>query len=445
MKKNLAQTGLRYSIYPILVLSLCAAFQFYKYVLQVYPSIITDQLMNEFQLTGTGLGNLAATFYYTFIITQLFVGLVLDKFGARFMAAAAILCCACGVFFFSHSHTAFSAGMCRALIGVGVAFSTVTYMKLAAVWFPSRHYAFVTGLLATATMAGAVFGQLPLAFFIHQVGWRQSLSAVGLAGFVLTLLFVFVVRDKPTLKQSNAKEKTNVLFNDIVEVLKNKQNWLLTIYCGLAFSPISIFGGLWGNPFLQQAYHLSNTQAASMIALIFIGLGIGSPIIGLLSDRLGGNRIQVMFYSTFISCAAISLVLYCHPMPTWILGSLLFIFGFSLGAYLLAFALGKELNKATVTATVIAMINAGDALLTGVTEPAIGKLLDLSWDGKIINGVHHFTLSGYQSALIILPLYLASAALLLLWVKSVSRYRENAAARQNTSLNVNCRLMSIQD
>ena len=62
------------SLYPAIVICLCAGFQFYKYVLQVYPSIITDQLMREFQLTGAGLGNLAAAFYYSFIVVQLFVG-----------------------------------------------------------------------------------------------------------------------------------------------------------------------------------------------------------------------------------------------------------------------------------------------------------------------------------------------------------------------------------
>jgi MFS family permease len=202
----------------------------------------------------------------------------------------------------------------------------------------------------------------------------------------------------------------------VIQVLRSKQNWLLTLYNGLAFSPIAIFGGLWGNPFLEQAYQLSKTETASMVSLVFIGLGLGSPLLGMFSDRLGHRR-DVMFVSTLVGCAAISLVLYCHPMPTWLLGSLLFIFGFALGAFMLVFAIGKELNPLFLTATVISMINTSEVVLDGIAEPGIGKLLDMSWDGTIVNGVHVFTLYNYHMALSILPLFLLSAAFLLLGVK----------------------------
>lgn len=403
--------------YPVLIISLCACFLFYKYVLQIYPSVITEQLMGEFQLTGAGLGNLAATFYYAYMITQLFVGVMLDKYSARWITSAAIFCCAVGVTLFSQSHTALAAGLSRTLMGVGVAFATVAYMKLASVWFSPRRYALITGLLASSAMAGAVFGQAPLSWLVGLLGWRHCLFGVGLAGFILALLFTFTVRDAPRSEnQISAPKKPHVSVKDVLQVFKNKQNWLLTFYSGLAFSPVAVFGGLWGNPFLQQAYDLSKTEAASMVSLVFIGLGVGSPLFGMFSDAIG-NRRQVMLYGTLLSFVAVCLILYCHPMPTWLLGTLLFTFGFALGAFPLVFAIGKELNSLKLTATVIAMLNASDAVLDAITEPAIGKFLDLGWDGKIINGVHYFSLHSYHIALAILPIYLLLASILLLWVR----------------------------
>ncbi len=408
--------------YPIVVISLCAAFLFYKYVLQIYPSIITDQLMREFQLTGAGLGNLAATFYYAYTITQLFVGVILDKYSTRWITSSAIFACALGVFLFSYAHTGLSAGLSRGLMGVGVAFATVAYMKLAAGWFPPRRYAFVSGLLATAAMAGAVFGQAPLAWFISLSDWRQALYVVGLVGFALAILFVIIVRDAPSPLQLNTVKKPPFSLKEVLAVLKSKQNWLLTLYCGLAFAPIAVFGGLWGPPFLQTAYGLSKTESAWMVSLIFIGLGVGSPIVGMFSDHLA-NRRKLMMYCTLLSCAAIIPVLYFHPMPIWLLGTLLFIFGFALGAFMLVYTLGKELNNPFLTATVIAMLNTSDAVFTAITEPGIGKLLDLTWDGKIVNGVHYFSLFGYQIALSVLPLYLILAVLSLLWVKDTPEFK----------------------
>jgi len=410
--------------YPVIIITLCASFLFYKYILQIYPSIITDQLMNEFHLTGAGLGNLAATFYYAYMVTQLFVGIMLDKYSPRWLTSFAIFCCAMGVLLFSESHTVLEACLSRALMGTGVAFATVAYMKIAAMWFSPRSYAFVGGLLATAAMTGAVFGQAPLALLVSHLGWRSSLYLVGLVGIGLSCLFVFIVRDKTDHLTKETTAKKYFSYQDVMQVFKNKQNWLLTLYSGLAFSPVAIFGGLWGNPFLELAYNLNKTQAASMISLVFIGLGIGSPILGLISEHLE-NRRGVMLISTFLSAAAIIFVLYFHPMPLFVTGALLFLFGFGLGSFMLVFTIGKEINNIALVATVIAMINTSDAVLDALTEPLIGKFLDFTWDGTVINGIHHFSLQSYHIALSILPVYLIVGCLLLLGVKDVKRGHRN--------------------
>lgn len=415
MMLSLARKGTQFFwSYPVLVICLSAGFLFYKYVLQIFPSIITDELMKQFHLTGSGLGGLAATFYYTYMITQLFVGVLLDKYSIRWLTSIAIFICALGIFLFSGSQTLLMAVISRGLMGIGVAFATVSYMKLTAVWFPPKHYAFVSGLLATAAMSGAVFGQAPLAWLIDQYGWQYCLSLVGLAGFCLSFLFLMLVKDSPDFLQQKTTTSRFSL-KEITQVFKSPQNWLLTLYSGLAFAPVAVFGGLWGNPFLEQAYDLSKTEAASMMSLVFIGLGLGSPLLGLLSDRLN-NRRCIMLVSTLVSCVAITLIVYCHPLSTGCLGALLFLFGFGLGSFMLVFAIGKEINSLALTATVIAMINTSDAVLDALTEPLIGKLLDMGWDGKVVHGVHQFSLHSYHVAFAVLPLYLVMGAILLLWL-----------------------------
>ncbi|WP_233581849.1 MFS transporter [Legionella septentrionalis] len=406
--------------YPILVISLAACFLFYKYVLQIFPSIITAPLMKQFHLTGAGLGSLAATFYYSYMVTQLLVGILLDKYSTQRLTSMAIFCCALGVILFSRAETLFVASVSRALMGVGVAFATVSYMKLAANWFAAKHYALVSGLLATAAMAGAVFGQAPLAWLVEHWGWRQCLSGVGIIGLVLACLFFLIVRDAPGTSRKQDKV-ASISIKDLIAVLKNKQNWLLTLYSGFAFSPVAVFGGLWGNPFLEQAYQLSKTQAASLTSLVFVGLGLGSPILGALSDRLG-NRRYVMLISTLGSTVALSLLLYCNTWSIQILSLLLFFFGFGLGAFMLVFAMGKEMNPLALTATVIAMFNTSDAIFDALTEPLIGKVLDVQWDGRMVDGIQQFSLPSYHLALSLLPIYLLIGTILLYWVKEPKQH-----------------------
>ncbi|MFN7097751.1 MAG: MFS transporter [Gammaproteobacteria bacterium] len=398
----------------LFVISLCAGFLFYKYILQVYPSIITNELMRDFNLTGAGLGNLAATFYYTLLVMQLFVGVMLDKWSTRVLTCVAIMVCAVGTIVFAQSHSNFMACASRGLMGIGVAFATVAYMKLAAVWFPANRYAVVGGLLATAAMTGAVFGEAPLSYLISYFGWREAMLYVGFAGVILALLFLFVVRDSP-FKITSAQPKDPFSWQAIIVVLKDKRNWLLTFYSGLAFSPLVILGGLWGNPFFQTAYHVNATTSGAMVSLVFIGLGIGSPVIGWISDYWG-NRLHVMIYSMALSFVCLAAVFYVPGLPLWLLSTLLFLFGFFLGTFMLAFAIGKEINSLAVTATVIAMINASDAILDAITEPAIGKFLDWRSHGVIVNGMHYFTAQDYRYALSVLPLYLLLALVCLIWL-----------------------------
>lgn len=396
----------------ILVLTLCAAFLFYKYIIQNFPSVISGQLMSDFNLQGLGLGMLSGGYFWTYLLAPLFVGIIIDRYGARWVTTLAILSCAASVVWFSKTHTLTMAIIARAVMGIGVSFSTVAYMKLAATWFPAKRYALLIGLLVSAAMAGAVCGQMPFAWLIQHVGWRTGLYDVGLAGFVLAFIFMIVVREAPA--KSGVIGEVNeapISMQDVLHVFKSKQNWLLMLYSGLSFSPVVIFCGLWGNPFLQRVYHLDAITSSSLISFVFIGLAIGSPVFALFSNRKI-SKCHLMIYSTLLSSVALGLVLYCHPMPAWGLGVLLFIFGFMLGSFSLVFVIGKEVNPIRLAGTAIAMINASEALLDAITEPAIGRILDV-----LNNSSGTFSPHSYHIALAILPIYQIIGSVLLLWVK----------------------------
>jgi MFS family permease len=403
-------------LYPWLVIALTAAFLFYKYILQVSPSIMTDDLMRVFQIQGTGLGNLAASFFYSFLLAQLFVGVLLDRYSPRLLTTIAILLCAAGIYIFSKAHTLSMATWARALMGVGAAFATVSYMKMTSLWFKPNQFAFVGGLLATAAMLGAVAGQVPLSFAVNTFGWRQSLYLCAVSGLILAGLFYLIVRDKPASASSETGTIEKFSFHDVWMVLNNKQNWLITLYSGLAFSPIDAFAGLWCIPFLKETYQVSHTQAAVLASLIFLGLAFGSPLLGLWSDRLN-KRVSVMLINAFVALVTITLIIYVNHFPLWLLGTLLFIFGFSTGAFMLGFALGRELNKITVAATIIALINTGDIIFSALTQPLIGKLLDAHWHGKLIAGIHNFSALEYRHALSILPVYILLSLILLFFIR----------------------------
>ncbi len=411
--------------YPWVVITFAALFLFYKYVLQVSPSVMTNDLMQHFHINGTGLGNLAATFFYAYLVVQLFVGPLLDKYNPRLLTALALLVSGVGAFWFAESQTLFEASIARGLVGVGAAFATVSYMKMAAVWFEPRQFAFVGGLLATAAMIGSMAGQLPLAYLVSSVGWQSALLYCGLLGLALSSSYYLVVRNKtpdPTIPATKAITLDSPTLKNCLSLLKKKHNWLLMFYSGLAFSPLAVFGGLWGNPFLQEDFHLTKSGAASLVTCAFMGLALGAPLLGFLSDRLG-KRFGVMLFGLLLSFFSLALAVYLPAISVWLEGFLLFLFGFGTGAFMLGFAMGKEMNAVGLAASVIALINTGDAVFGAFSEPLAGKVLDLFWDGKVVNGVHYFSLHDYHLALLMLPAYLLLAIVFLSFLKRPSKVK----------------------
>ena len=401
--------------YPWIIWTIAAGFFFYKYLIQVSPSVMTGDLMQAFQINGAGLGNLSAFYFYAYLIMQIPVGIMLDRYSPRFLTTSAIFICSISTYVFSQTDSFWLACMSRALMGVGAAFAAVSCFKLASVWFAPKRFALVSGMFMTAAMLGAVGGQMPLSLLVQQVGWRGALNFVSLMGVLLGIIYFIFVRDKPLTHPTNYK-KHEPIRPLLMSIITNKQTWLLSLYSGLAFAPVSVFGGLWGVPFLETAYHLSRTDAALAISCIFIGFGTGAPFVGWLSDFMG-QRKPILFLGTFLALVCLIAVIYSPNQSLTTLMILLFLFGFGTSGFFTSFAMIRELFSIVLAATVLGFMNTFDSICEALYEPLVGILLDWTWDGKAVNGLHQFSIKAYHLSLLLLPVSLILALITLLFIK----------------------------
>ena len=156
-------------------------------------------------------------------------------------------------------------------------------MKNATTWFKPKHFAVVSGLLATAAMLGSMAAQKPMALLVNLVGWQNSLLYTGLLGLGFATLYALTAKDA---KAHTHTTSNGFSWKEMGLVLKQPKNWCLMLYSGMAFAPLAVFGGLWGNPFLKVAYHLSTPQAAMLTTYMFFGLAVGGPVFGKVADLL---------------------------------------------------------------------------------------------------------------------------------------------------------------
>jgi MFS family permease len=400
-----------------LVFFFSACFLFYKYILQVSPSVMSSELMSTYSLSGTTLGFLVGFYFYTYLIMQIPSGILLDHYGPRKVTTFAIFLCACGILIFSQTSSFAIACVARLMIGFGAAFATTSYMKLSNSWFPTQYFSLLSGLFGAACMTGAGTAQAPLAWLIRLSSWRHALVLCAIAGFILCILFFLLVRDYPKQTQSlNLQAEGRFTWTGFIQLFKKASNWPLLLYGGLAFTPVSVFGGLWGAPYLMAAYHLTKTTAASSVSLVFFGFAIGGILTGFIGKAVK-KQLPIMTIGTSLALVCLCLILYTSGLPLLLLNTLIFLLGFFTSSFLLTYAIARNINNLALVATVIGVINMGDPLCGGIAEPLIGKILDLHWNGQLVDNARVFSVHAYHLGLSTLSIYFILALICCAFIK----------------------------
>ena len=394
---------------------LSAFFYGYEYFLQVSPSVMTHSLMQSFHVSATTLGYLAASYFFTYTIMQFMVGVFLDYLKARRLLTLAALLCGIGSILFCAT-TSFPVAMAgRLLIGIGASFAAIGNMYIAGTWFPSKHFALLTGFLVTIGMLGAACGQAPMALLVNHIGWRGAMLLMGAIGLLLSLLMWLIVKDKAI---GTAKKQT---FADVIvglrHVVKNKQIWLLSAYGVLMFMSTSVIGSLWGTPFLMQKYGLTNTTAGLVVMVLFFGWAAGTPFWGWFSNRI--NRRKSIMITANIG-ALISLIGVIYLPATFGLGAItvsFFTLGLFSGGFIVAFAAVKENDNTKSLGTAVGFMNAINMTGGAILQPLVGWFLDLQWTGNMSRGVRAYSTTAYHKAFVILILGMILASVVLYFIR----------------------------
>jgi MFS family permease len=389
-----------------LICALAAAFSMYEFILQVSPSVMTNELMHDLNLNAASLGTMIAFFYYSYTPMQLPAGLLFDRFGPRRLITLATLVCAVGALLFGVTSGVFIASMGRLLIGIASSFSFIGALLLVSRWFPPHYFALLTGLVQLMSSVGAIAGQVPIVTALNHWGWRTTTIGLGILGLFLALLIWIIVRDSPETVSQRKKFQANSKKSELKclqQVCNNRQTWLIALYSFAIWAPITAFAALWGIPFLVANYSISTETASQASAMIWLGVGIGSPLLGYLSDKIQSRSIPLSF-SALIGVISLGIVIYSTHLSIFFLYAMLFIFGLAASGQALAFGVVQDNNSPSVVGTAIGFNNMAVVAGGALFQPLIGILLDYNWDGTMSNGSPLYNILDYHKALITLPL-----------------------------------------
>lgn len=398
--KSWIQTPLLQKLFPYLVCFSASLFFAYELVQFHMMNAISPYLMKDLQMQATSFGELCATYLLADVIFLLPAGILLDRFSTRKVILSALLFCILGTFGFSFAHSFKEAAICHFLSGIGNAFCFLSCMMLIARWFSQEKQALIIGLVITVGMLGAVFAQYPVSLIAELFSWRSALLVDAIIGlFIFALIYLFV-HDGPKPE----KELSHISFwQGIKRSVFNLQNVLCGIYTCFMNMPLMVLSAVWGSLFLTQVHGIPLTKASFIASMISMGTIVGSPLYGYLSNKLHAKK-PWMFWGSLLSTLIMLLIMFLpHPNDA-LLTALFFLLGLASSSQVLGYPIITESSPKELTGTsmgIAAVIIMGFPMLI---QPLSGLLLDLGWQGTMLNGAPFYSHMNYIVAFSLFPI-----------------------------------------
>ena len=368
-------------------------------------AVLSEQLTADFGITAAQLGTLHASFFIIYALTQVPTGVLADRYGPRYVGSGGAFVLSVGALGFVASNGYVAAFLSRALIGLGSSVIFVTILRFCANWYRTDEFGTMIGLTAGIAGLGAIFATTPLAVAIDRVGWRPTLTALGVLGFVGGALVFVLARKSPANAGlepiDDVPEQPSVTLREtgayLTELAGDLDQWLLSIVFFATNGTVLTVIGLWGVPYLVVVYDVSVTTASTYTLLGSVGILVGGPAVGWVSDRLG-RRILPMIAGLGSFLLALLVVPVLGKPPLALVAAAYFVIGFAVGFAMLALSAVKEKYPPDASGVATATVNAWGFVGATVLPTLMGIALDEYRTDDTVAGSVVYTEFGYRVA-----------------------------------------------
>ncbi len=324
--------------------SLFVLSQFYR----ASVAVIAPDLIQDLGLNAWELSTVSASFFYAFALMQIPVGILLDSVGSRLAMTVLTLVSVAGAVIFSQGQSADWLTAGRLLLGVGMACNFMGTLKLLTVWFPRKQFATLSATVVSIGTAGNIVAATPLVLMVQAVGWRSSFLVMASVTLALAILFFLTVKDRPTrenvsINSPESLPKVGDTLNRARILMARPDFWIISFSTFCRYGIYAAVQALWAGPYLMMVICLSPVAAGNVLFLMNIGIVLGSPFCGHLSDFWIASRKKVVISG--ISGMAVLLFLFPQIPPgtsAWIMSGLFFLFGLFSSAGQIMYAHIKE-------------------------------------------------------------------------------------------------------
>lgn len=377
------------------------SFVIYQFILRVSLGVMAHDLMTHFRIDATAFSSLGSLFYLGYAGMQIPVGILLDRFGPARISPVCLFLCVVGFtcFVFSENWTIVLIG--RFLTGIGSAGAFIGVLKTAQLVFPKRLFGFFVGLTASLGLCGAIFGGGPIGILLEAYTLMPVLEGLVVVGFALFLILTFIFitpKAKDILSSKEGSHKNNHAVFDGLRVILTNPVLIGLLFCtGLMTMGLYSFADAWGASFLQAYQGMNEEMASFSISLIYIGMTVGSTVLGIIADRLNATK-KIVSTCGAISALILLLFLLVPVLPFSLVLGLMLVFGVCSSLQVLVFSYILQLLPSRFGGIASGSTNMTIMLLGSLSIYIAGALMDFGWQGTMQEGLKVYGNGSYALA-----------------------------------------------
>jgi predicted MFS family arabinose efflux permease len=386
-----------FASWGLLATAYCVAF-----FQRVCLPVITTDLATDFGVYAQGIGVLASAYFWGYMLMQFPAGVLVDALGVRLVVMCSLATSTIGTLLFAESPYLSTAFIARIFISCGDALVFTALIKLVALRFRHAHFGFISGLSQLSGYFGGILAATPLALAVGWLGWRAVFLV--LAGF-LAVNFVMCTFVLP--RNVAVVAKLSSIANVVRlagQQLTHRQSWGCALTFTSHFATVTTVSGVWGIPMLMDAYGLARTQASFLLVVFMASSMVGSVVFGLAADRI--KRLSRAL--TIVAAARLLSLLLLAPVIGTRFGELGPVICFSAlglitgGMTPLILKCVKSVYSTDQIGVGAAINTSSAGLVTAAVQPALGVLLESTWDGTVAGAAHVYSPIGYDFLIYVL-------------------------------------------
>ncbi|MFU8797361.1 MAG: MFS transporter [Gammaproteobacteria bacterium] len=386
------------AVLPLLMWTFPLLFFAYQFILRLWPSLMMEQIMNQFAIDAAAFGLLASVYYYGYAGMQIPLAVAMERYGVRLILFICAVLCGLAAFLFFFTTNWYIALLARFFIGVGSGVGFLGASKIISQWFPKEHYARMVGFTVSFGLLGAIYGGKPVSVLIHNFGWQSVAMTLAIVAIMIGIL-VYVFLRAPV--QTADTPVQTVTLNDLRQLLKSPAIWLLALANLLMVGALEGFADVWGPNYLMTAYRLEKTTAAELTSFIFVGMLFGGPLLAFLARRFGSYLI-LSICGIGIAVALLQILFFQNTV--YVLAALFFFVGVFCCYQVLIFSVGCDFVHISLWGVTVAFLNCANMSGGAFFHVVIGSVMDVFWAGAIgENGIRQYAVESYTYGILVIP------------------------------------------